>query len=497
MMIMQRPLLLVAMSLLSANLWADEGAMDHELQRLIRSHALTGEPAKDVVIPDVQSPQAQLGMRLFFSSSLSGKRDMACASCHHPLLGGGDGLSLPLGTGVLEPNKLGLGRRLPDNAAPLVSRNAPTTFNSALWKWGLFQDGRIELLLDGKDKAAASPYGKGPLGGKGITTPDVPYPRNDHWAGKELVQAQARFPLAFAEEMRGHDFYPELNASAYRSKLAQRLGGYDPTSDASPLPDSVTQYWQTAFRKVYQAPDAPISTLITDQTITELLSVYQRSQLLVKNPWNQYVKGELTAIGADAKQGALLFYRQPGSGGFGCVNCHQGNFFTDESFHNMLLPPIGAGHPDKGQAVIPGVDKGRYTVTGQPQDQYRFRTPSLLNVAVTGPWGHNGAYTSLEGITRHMLRPVSMARAYDPAQLQQANIQTSETTRNLADMLSHSRGLPEHEHTDDDVQKLVAFLHTLTDPCVKNAECLKPWIPPDDVPDLLRFELTSPTATPP
>jgi cytochrome c peroxidase len=469
--------------ILSTPVWAgSDQALDRELQRLIRSHGLTGDPAKGVEIPDIQSPKAQLGMRLFFSKSLSGNQDVACASCHHPLLGGGDDLSLPIGTQE---------HPLPNNAALLVARNAPTTFNVALWKWGMFHDSRIELLLDGKDKAAASPYGKGPLGRKGITTPDVVYPRPDAWAGKELVQAQARFPLTFVEEMRGHNFSADLNASAYRSKLAQRLGGYDPSGQG--LPEKVTQYWQAAFRRAYQAADAPMSTLVTEQNISELLSEYERSQLLVKNPWNQYIKGDVQAISTEAKQGALLFYRQPGSGGFGCVNCHQGNFFTDEGFHNMLMPPIGPGqrYPDM---TATGVDKGRAAVTGQPDDLYRFRTSSLLNVEVTGPWGHDGAYTALDKIVRHMLRPRSMALAYDPAQLRQARVQTDETAHNLEDILLHSRGLPEYEHSDADVLQLVAFLKTLTDPCVKDAACLKPWIPPDDAPDLLPAEAFTKTA---
>ncbi|WMP19433.1 cytochrome-c peroxidase [Thiothrix lacustris] len=483
-----RPLLLFGVfSLLSANLWAGtDAALDHELHRLIRTHGLTGDPAKDKEIPDIQTPAVQLGMRLFFSSSLSGNRDVACASCHHPLLGGDDDLSLSIGTGVIEPDKLGLGRTLRDGKAPLVSRNAPTTFNAALWRWGMFQDGRIEALLDGKDKSTSSAYGIPSLGSNGFTTPDVAYPRTDFWAGSNLAQAQARFPLVFVEEMRGHDFNPELNNSAYRSKLAQRLGGYDPSGNS--LPEAVTQYWQAAFRQVYNAPDAPISTLITDQNITDLLSQYERSQLFVKNPWNQYVKGDLNAISSEAKQGALLFYRQPGSGGFGCVNCHQSNFFTDEGFHNLLIPPIGPSQADKDVTEAHGVDKGREAVTEKPEDRFRFRTPSLLNVEVTGPWGHNGAYTTLDGIVQHMLRPRSAALAYDPRQLQQAGVQTDHLAANLEAMLPYAKGLPEYEYTAEDVQQLVAFLKTLTDPCVKDAACLKPWIPADAEPDLMHVQ---------
>lgn len=458
-------------------------ALDHDLLRLVRTHDLSGDPASKLEIPDIHSPKAQLGMRLFFSRSLSGNRDIACASCHHPLLGGGDGLSLPIGSGVENPETLGAGRALKGNAAPVVARNAPTTFNAALWKWGMFHDSRIELLLDGAaGKSGTSPYNNKPLGGAGITTPDVPYPRSDHWAGKDLVQAQARFPLTFEEEMRGHDFSAGANTSAYRSKLVQRLGGYDPTGNN--LPQQVTDYWQKAFRDVYGTADVPISTLITEQNVSELLSIYERSQLFVNNPWNRYVKGDTNAISTEAKQGALLFFRQPGSGGFGCANCHRSDTFTDEGFHNMLMPPIGPGKQADGS------DGGRGDITQQPQDKYAFRTPSLLNVAVTGPWGHNGAYTSLEGMVKHMLSPHQSASAYDSAQLQQANIQTEHTAENLKSVMAASHDLPEYQYTETDVQQLVAFLKTLTDPCVQDAKCLQPWIPQDAEPDLLHFEIT-------
>jgi cytochrome c peroxidase len=51
-------------------------------------------------------------------------------------------------------------------------------------------------------------------------------------------------------------------------------------------------------------------------------------------------------------------------------------------------------------------DVGRMAESDRLEDAYRFRTPMLRNVALTGPWGHNGAYATLEGIVRHHLDPV-------------------------------------------------------------------------------------------
>jgi cytochrome c peroxidase len=69
-----------------------------------------------------------LGEALFFDKELSGNRDIACATCHHPWLHGGDGLSLPVGTGGegLGPDRyLGEGRQY-------VPRHSPEIENAVL-----------------------------------------------------------------------------------------------------------------------------------------------------------------------------------------------------------------------------------------------------------------------------------------------------------------------------------------------------------------------------
>ncbi|MDJ0919320.1 MAG: cytochrome c peroxidase, partial [Woeseiaceae bacterium] len=63
---------------------------------MIAAQGLTGDPTTGRDLPSINDPLAQLGKLLFFSKSLSGDFDTACASCHHPALGGGDGLALPV-----------------------------------------------------------------------------------------------------------------------------------------------------------------------------------------------------------------------------------------------------------------------------------------------------------------------------------------------------------------------------------------------------------------
>ncbi len=126
--------------------------LDKALTRIINAQSLTGNPLLNRNVPDINSPQAQLGMELFFSKTLGGDQDSACVACHHPALGGGDNLALPIGVEADDPDLLGQGRtnegvviNNPDGGPP-VPRNAPTTFNVVAWDKFQFHDGRLESL---------------------------------------------------------------------------------------------------------------------------------------------------------------------------------------------------------------------------------------------------------------------------------------------------------------------------------------------------------------
>ena len=144
-------------------------------------------------------------------------------------------------------------------------------------------------------------------------------------------------------------------------------------------------------------------------------------------------------------------------------------------------------------------DFGRARETKEAGDRYKFRTPTLLNVEVTGPWGHAGGYTTLENMVRHMLNPAEAIANYDFNQLDaNANIQFSNLLTNTQfalDKLENNRannvaGVHQNVEFDNgDVTDIVEFLKALTDPCVKDRSCLAPWIPDasDTDPDSLRL----------
>ncbi len=87
------------------------------------------------------------------------------------------------------------------------------------------------------------------------------------------------------------------------------------------------------------------------------------------------------ALSSEAKAGKAVFGRV-------CASCHAGPQFTDGRFHTIL--PVNAA------------DRGLAEVTGKAEDEGRFRTPTLRNVAATGPWFHDGSARTLrQAVTRH------------------------------------------------------------------------------------------------
>ncbi len=461
-------------------------SFDSALRKVVAEKGLTGDPAANRDLPDIEDPMAQLGMQLFFSKGLGGEQDAACVTCHHPMLGGSDKLSLPIGAEADIPDLLGPGRTHSSSGeefdgGPTVPRNSPTTFNVALWDSALFHDGRLESLsaADGNDSAAG-----------GIRTPDSALGTADPDAGDNLAAAQARFPVTSPEEMRGFEFEADNGNDAARNHLARRLQG---TAAADEL--GLNQ-WLGEFQLAFNQPTGTAAELITYDNIAAAIGEYERSQVFVDSPWRSCAKGDPDAISEEAKQGALLFFRDASAGGANCASCHGGDFFTDEKFHTLAMPQIGRGKDDDN-GINNNDDFGRFRETGEPKDKYAFRTPSLLNVEVTGPWTHAGAYTSLEAVVRHHLNPEEALNDYDYSQLD-PSIQTDDmwvNTQLALDNLQQRQQegtalLQNVELSDVQVKQLVAFLKSLTDPCVKDRECMAEWIPDanDSNPDGLRVQ---------
>jgi len=133
---------------------------------------------------------------------------------------------------------------------------------------------------------------------------------------------------------------------------------------------------------------------------------------------DRFRSGEVAALQGDARQGLWLFESRGG-----CWRCHSEHNLTDGKFHNT-----GVGN---------GTDLGRYAVTHRDADRGAFKTPTLRNVARTGPYMHDGSMATLEEVVRYYSRGGNVNPNLDPA-LKPLNL------------------------SDADARQLVAFLQALT-----------------------------------
>jgi len=108
--------------------------------------------------------------------------------------------------------------------------------------------------------------------------------------------------------------------------------------------------------------------------------------------------------------------------------------------------------------------------TGEAADRFAFRTPPLRNVAVTGPWMHDGAYTTLEAAVYHHLNPEQALRNYDVSQLrpvlQKTVLSDPETLEMMMQGLDPLVAEPV-TLTGEEFGQLMAFLYALTSPSVE------------------------------
>ncbi len=391
-------------------------------------------PLTDADYAPVDEAEARLGQLLFYDPILSGNRNVSCGTCHHPAFGTGDGLSLGMGDGGI-----GLGtQRVADPAnmpEQRIPRNAPALFNLGAKEFTvLFHDGRIEVDPDRPG---------------GLRTPlDA-----DMVSGfASLLSAQTMFPVLSPDEMAGH--YSENDVAQ-----AVRLGVITGTGGAWDIiarrVADIPAYAQD-FIAVYDHIEEPAQIGFTDisNAIAAFMAFEWRSD---DAPFDQMLRGE-TVLPEPAATGMALFY-----GEAGCAACHSGPFLTDHDFHAMGAPQIGPGKAARFENHVR--DEGRYRVTGVEADLYAFRTPSLRNVALTGPYGHAGSHTDLRAFVAAHLDPVASLESYDlaAATLPQMPVDDLRGRTDVAAIAAAVDFAPP-QVSDADVTALLAFLDALTNP---------------------------------
>lgn len=338
---------------------------DHELARYIQ---LTNMKP----LPEVRAknePLYQLGLRLFYDKQLSGKGNTSCHACH--ALGGYSSDTLPLAVGE---GAEGLATERHQAQGALIPRHTPALYNLGLeGVFSLFWDGRVMNHPSG-----------------GWWTPEAglngPNPELKDIASTldSLLAVQAIFPLTSPEEMLGQG--STLTRVEAWSAVMERLF-------TGRLGASYKRFFREAFPGVENFNIGHVGVALAE---------LERHHFLANNtPWDLYLKGKTDILSERMKRGALVFMSKAS-----CTNCHFGPHLSNFGFFNIGVPQIGPGVKD-------GDDKGLMEFTGSTGHMYRFRTAPLRNVALTAPYMHSGAFSTMWEVIDHYDHPARNFRTFD------------------------------------------------------------------------------------
>ena len=334
---------------------------------LVLSHAPLGPLPPDPTDRVANSPRAaHFGQYLFFDRSFSPNDQVSCESCHQPAHAFTDGRAIAKG--------LALG-----------TRNAPTVLNAAYSHW-YFWDGRAD----------------------------------SEWA-------QALQPFENPREVgtdRLHVLHAIAGNAALRTAYQRIFGALPQLSDMARFPaharPDANPKSALAIAWAHMKPQDRYAADRAFSNLGKAIEAYERELVGSTSPFDRYVAalrmddvaGE-NVISSAAKRGLKLFV-----GAGNCELCHSGADFSDGQFHNIGLPLLAGETPDDGRSDgITLVSANPFNAAGPFSDdrsgaaatqlQYlpapatqlgAFKTPSLRNVAVTGPYMHDGRFATLKAV---------------------------------------------------------------------------------------------------
>ncbi len=355
----------------------------------------------------VDSDLAAAGKTLFESKFLSLNGDISCQNCHLDEFASADGIPNAVaigGEGMGAARVASGGAILPRNTLPLWGRGG-AGFSVFFW------DGKVDFAGDRR----VSQFGDA-------------YPSED-----SLVTA-VHLPPVEIREMLDED---ETVLSSKTESVAAARDVY------KALVTQLRDREPATMSSIALALSIPLTDVSFSHVATAVASFIRDEFRVRETRFHRFVFDGDT-LTEEELRGARLFY---GKGK--CSNCHSGAYFTDFQFHAVPFPQSGFGKNGFG------VDYGRFNVTHDPGDLYKFRTPPLFNVENTAPYGYSGSVASLQSAIVFHFDPL---RGVDPGRM--TAFDRHEYFKRLA--TSAQSKLLSGYLDDEEVDSLVAFLRTLT-----------------------------------
>lgn len=286
--------------------YENEQKKSSKKNRVIAKFTALPETVKSPLDNPASPEKEALGKLLFFDPVLSGNKDVACATCHHPNNGYAEFLDISIG-----PNSRGMGSKRKFNSPndiPFVKRNAQTIINTAFNGIDLnnrYDPEKATMFWDDRVKS---------------------------------LEEQVLEPIKAFEEMRGHG----TEETEILQTVIDRL---------KEIPE-----YQKLFELAFGVKEA-----ITIPNLAKAIAAFERTIITNNSRFDQYMRGDKDAILISEKEGFELFKS------VGCVNCHNGPMFSDYKMHvlgtpeNGKLPKPDAGVQDTFAFRTPSLRNLRFT----------------------------------------------------------------------------------------------------------------------------------------
>lgn len=355
---------------------------------------------------DVDPARREAGKLIFASPLMSLNGKISCQDCHLDQFGSTDGLPNAVGAGATGQGEARMaqsnGRILPRNVLPFWGRGSKG-FTTLFW------DGKVEA----RDGGIISQFG-------------------DAAPSRDPLEVAAHLPSVELREMVADT--PAVRASLVSEEVGSAQGLQRTLANRFAKDRVIGPRLAAAFR-------VPAERLAFAD-VAGALAAFIRDEFRIRPTRLEAFVFNNGRITERELAGGLLFY---GKGR--CSSCHSGPYFSDFAFHAVPFPQVGFGKNGFG------VDEGRYNVTFNPADRFKFRTPPLYNVRTTGPYSHSGSIVRVEDAIVAHFDPL---RLIDPARM---------SIRARADFYQRLgpaalEPLP-GALTDNDVRALAAFLRML------------------------------------
>ncbi len=346
--------------------------------------------------------------------------------------------------------ELALPQHFPDPIAPLSNRLTP---ESAELGRHLFYDLRLSgngtlacaschqqeyAFADSLAVSLGASGGEGVLNAPSLANVIYAYPLTWAHGSVTTIEEQLLGPM-FGEQPL------EMGMAGFEDEIAGRL--------------AIDARYRELFADAFPGEE------ISVKLVRFALASFVRSLVSYQSAFDRFLAGDSVAISQSAQRGSELFYSER----LGCSHCHAGFAFSaavqslatnsqpTSPFHNIGLYNVD------GEGGYPSAAQGLIEESGFAKDMGRFRVPSLRNVALTAPYGHDGSVATLD----------DFIRIYEEGG---RNVEAGSNQGDGRNNPWRSDDLKVFELSDAERDDLIAFLESLTDSSfVMDSRFADPW----------------------